>query len=272
MLGYTLKNIDLTSLDEDAFLALRRAIPEHGVVCIRQQKLQIEDLVALTQRFGDPVLLPKGLRFNNTLEEYPELARVSNILPDGTLLKQHQAAEYWHVDGDFWQPGQNYIFNFLYSVQVPDQGGRTGFADLRTAFDALDDALKKRIKNLQFLSSCAAIPDFDVASPDEYLPDAYHNITHTHAETGRQGLYVNYPTTQIQGLSERESQEILEALFEAIDSPGNTYQHDWQAGDLLIWDNTSVMHRSMGGYGDSPRLLYRTQAFMQPTGQMAAAD
>ncbi|MEM0953249.1 MAG: TauD/TfdA family dioxygenase [Pseudomonadota bacterium] len=264
MLGYTLKDLDLKTMDDASFIALRRAVPEHGVVCVKNQSLDIEDLIALTRRFGEPVLLPKGLRFNNTLDEYPELARVSNLLPDGTLIKQHQAAEYWHVDGDFWQPGQNYIFNFLYSVKVPDRGGRTGFADLRNAFDALDDGLKSRIKDLQFLSSCAAIPDFEVASPDEYLPDAYHNVTHRHVETGRQGLYVNYPTTKIHGLSDRESEEILEALFEVIESPQNTYQHEWQPGDLLIWDNTSVMHRSMGGYADSPRLLYRTQAFMQP--------
>ncbi|MEE4660290.1 MAG: TauD/TfdA family dioxygenase [Halieaceae bacterium] len=264
MLGFTLENLDVRSLDDAAFAALRGAVPEHGVVCVRQQQLDIEDLISLTRRFGEPVLLPEGLRFNNTLDQYPELARVSNIRPDGTLIKQHQAAEYWHVDGDFWQPGQNYIYNFLYSVQVPEQGGKTGFADLRRAYEVLDEGMKARIRDLQFLSSCAAIPDFEVASPDEYLPDAYHNITHVHVETGRQGLYVNYPTTQIHGVSEAESEEILAALFSVIDTPENTYQHDWQAGDLLIWDNTSVMHRSMGGYADSPRLLYRTQAFMQP--------
>ncbi len=264
MLGFTVDDLDLKSIDDDALISLRRAVPEHGVVCVKHQSLEIEDLIAITRRLGEPVLLPRGLRFNNTLDEYPELARVSNILPDGTLIQQHQAAEYWHVDGDFWQPGQNYIYNLLYSVRVPAQGGRTGFADLRQAFDALDDDLKARVKDLQFLSSCAAIPDFEVASPDEYLPDAYHNITHRHVETGRQGLYVNYPTTQIHGVSEEESADILAALFEVIDSPENTYHHDWEAGDLLIWDNTSVMHRSMGGYADSPRLLYRTQAFMQP--------
>ncbi|MEM1111204.1 MAG: TauD/TfdA family dioxygenase [Pseudomonadota bacterium] len=264
MMGFTLPAFDLKSMSDEQYLELRRAVPEHGVVCLRNQRLDIEDLITLTRRFGEPVLLPAGLRFNNTLDAYPELARVSNLRPDGTLIKGHQAAEYWHVDGDFWQPGQNYIFNFLYSVKVPDEGGQTGFADLRNAYDSLGKALKSRISDLQFLSSCAAIPDFEVASPDEYLPDAYHRLVHQHLETGRMGLYVNYPTTKIHGLSDSESRSILTALFEVIDTPRNTYAHDWRAGDLLIWDNTSVMHRSLGGYADSPRLLYRTQAFIQP--------
>lgn len=264
MLGYSFDNLDIKDICEDDFAELRKAVPTHGVICIKNQNLTIDALIALTRKFGEPVLLPEGLRFNNTIPDYPELARVSNLSPDGTLIKKHQAAEYWHVDGDFWQPGQNYIYNFLYSVKVPERGGKTGFIDMRKAYQALTGELKKEIENLSFLSSCKDIPDFKVASPEEYLPDAYHKIKHKHIETELESIYINYPTTQLLGKTAEESAKVLADLFEIIEAPEHGYEHDWQVGDLLIWDNTSVMHRSLGGYYDSPRLLYRTQAFMQP--------
>ena len=202
MHAYIFDNIDIRDLNRDELFSLRKAVPEHGVICIKHQNLDVSDLVEFTKLFGKPVKLPDGLRFNNTLDEYPELARISNFKPDGTLIKQHNAAEYWHVDGDFWQPGQNYIFNFLYSVEVPNQGGETGFADLRQAYQLLDQELKNEIENLRFISSCAAIPDFKHAKKNEHLPDACHPIKHRHVETEKEGLYINYSSTPIEGMSE----------------------------------------------------------------------
>ena len=264
MLAYTFEGLDLNSINDDEFTELRRAVPVHGVVCVKAQSLDVPALINFSQRFGQSVLLPPGLRFNNTVSEFPELARVSNILPNGEKIKKHQAAEYWHVDGDFWQPGQNYIFNFLYSVLVPKQGGQTGFIDLRSAYRCLSDELKARVADLSFISSCADIPDFDVASPEEYLPEACHPIKHLHPETGLEGLYINYPTTKLVGMTQLESEQLLSEVFKQIDIKENRYIHNWERGDLLIWDNTSVMHRSLGGYGDCDRLLYRTQAFIKP--------
>lgn len=258
------ENIDLQNLGEEDFRQIRKAVPEYGVVCLKKQNLSARDLVTLTKRFGTPVLLPEGLRFNNTEDEYPELARVSNILPDGSLLNDHKAAEYWHSDGDFWQPGSNYLFNLLYSLKVPEQGGGTGFSDLRLAYATLQDTVKRRIKDLKVIVSCDEIPDFKDTPVEQREPDAIHSITHRHVETGRIGLYFGHTLARINNLSKHESDEIISSLVDAIERPENQYIHQWQTGDLLIWDNTSVMHRSMGGYGNCPRLLYRTQAFIQP--------
>lgn len=262
---FTFEDLDIRKLNRDEFLTVRKAIPLHGVVCLRRQFLSINEQIALTKRLGEPVLLPKGLRFNNTQNEYPELARVSNLLPDGTLITEHKAAEYWHSDGDFWQPGKNYLFNLLYSLIVPDQGGATGFSDLRLAYKSLDETIRRRIRNLQVIVSCDEIPDFKDTHPDERQPDAVHPITHRHIETGQIGLYFGHTFATILNLSKDESDEIIRELVAAIERPENQYIHQWQKGDLLIWDNTSVMHRSMGGYGNFPRLLFRTQAFINPS-------
>lgn len=263
MLGFTFENLDLKNLSQADFMRLRHAIPQHGVVCIKNQSLSVDDLVALTRRIGEPVHLPEALRFNNTYNQYPELARVSNILPDGTLLKSHKAAEYWHSDGDFWQPVRNFLFNLLYSEIVPETGGETGFADLRMAYQGLKESVRKQIQDLKVVVSCDGIPDFRDVPPEDREPDAYHAIRHEHIETGTIGLYFGHTFAEIDGLAREKSDLLIAELVKAIERPENQYMHKWDSGDLLIWDNTSVMHRSMGGYGDSPRLLYRTQAFVE---------
>ena len=264
MLGYSLENLDIRQLTDEQFLTLRRAIPEHGVVLLKNQTAGLDDLVALTQRLGEPVYLPEGLRFNNPEQAYPEVARVSNILADGTLLKGHKAAEYWHSDGDFWQPGRNYIFNLLHSKIVPRQGGQTGFVDLRAAYERLPEAMQAELEDKTVLVSCDDIPDFKDALPEERQPDALHAVKHQHIETQRLGLYFGHTKAQLHGIPVEASNRIMAALTAAIEDPAVQYIHQWSPNDLLIWDNTSVMHRSMGGYKDYPRLLYRTQAFVTP--------
>lgn len=257
-------NVDLNTISDNDYALIRKAVPKHGVICLKGQTLSADELVSLTKRFGEPVLLPAGLRFNNTEAEYPELARVSNILPNGTLINKHAAAEYWHSDGDFWQPGRNYLFNLLYSLIVPEEGGATGFADLRQAYTLLDANIKTRIKDLKVVVSCDEIPDFKDTPLEERQPDASHRVVHRHVETGQIGLYFGHTFATIKHVPEQESNDIVSALVEAIEQPECQYVHRWEKGDLLIWDNTSVMHRSMGGYGNHPRLLYRTQAFVDP--------
>lgn len=262
-----LEDLDVRNLNQQEFTVVRQAIPVHGVICLRNQFLSVREQISFTRKLGESVLLPEGLRFNNTQDEYPELARVSNIRPDGTLIKAHKAAEYWHSDGDFWQPGRNYLFNLLHALIVPDEGGDTGFADLRLAYTSLDDSMKQRIKDLNVIVSCDDIPDFKDTHPDDREPDAVHSITHHHIETGQVGLYFGHTFATVHNLPTDESEEIVRALVNAIERPENQYVHQWQVGDLLIWDNTSVMHRSMGGYGNYPRLLHRTQAFIRSENQ-----
>ena len=261
---HSFTDLNLQNPDPVHFQELRQAVPQQGVVLVKNQKLSLDQLVALTNRFGNPLLLPEGLRFNNTYAEYPEIARVSNVLPDGSLLKNHKAAEYWHSDGDFWQPGDNYLFNFLYAEVVPPTGGETGFSDLREAYKLLPHEIQSQIEDLSVLVRCDDIPDFKDSTEDEKQPDARHRIKHVHPETGQTGLYFGHTKALIEGVSDTKASQILSHLVRAIENPMTQYIHRWEPGDLLIWDNTGVMHRGMGGYHDHPRVLYRTQARIKP--------
>lgn len=261
---YTIAGEDLRTMSSDRVTELKEVlIPKHGVILLKNQThLSMDDMMTITHRFGTPVNLPESLRFNNTYDAYPALARISNIKPDGTLIKSHKGAEYWHSDGDFWGPRRNYVFNFLYAEVVPPVGGQTGLVDLRRAYHRLDDTTKQEINDLEIVVKCSDIPDFKGASDTFMQPDAYHKIRHEHIVTGTVGLYIGSKDSTIHGVSQTESDRLMAKLYAAIADPSDQLIHQWEAGDMLIWDNTSTMHRSMGGYMDHPRVLYRTQAFM----------
>lgn len=254
-------DLDVKNLTEADFTFLRQSVQEYGFMVLKNQDLTLDDLVAWTARWGQPIQLPDGLRFNNFHIEYPEVTRISNILPSGELLTNHNAAEYWHSDGDFWQSPRNYVISFLYAEQVPPYGGETGFADLRNAYQNLSPAQRQKIAGQRVWVAPKHIPDFAGAKPEELPPDAYHDIAYQHLATGKTSLYFGCLAADIEHKSRAEGQALLQELMETVAQPSNCYAHQWQANDLLIWDNTAVMHRSMGGYGNFPRLMYRTQAF-----------
>ncbi len=255
------ENIDVKNLTQEEFEEIRKAVPQNGVILIKNQHLSLNELIAWTKRFGEPIELPDGLRFNNFHKEYPEVTRISNILPNGELLQNYSGAEYWHSDGDFWQAPKNYVFSCLYAEKVPPTGGETGFADLRLAYNNLSQELKDKIKNLRVWVSPKNIPDFEGAKESELPPDAYHNIAYLHPETKLLCLYFGCTASDIEGLNREDGQKLLKELMAEVEKNEHVYAHKWSPNDLLMWDNTSTMHRSLGGYGNYPRLMYRTQAY-----------
>ena len=149
----------------------------------------------------------------------------------------------------------------MYAEKVPPKGGETGFADLRLAYNGLSQELKDKIKNLRVWVSPKNIPDFEGAKESELPPDAYHNIAYLHPETKQLCLYFGCTASDIEGLSREEGQALLKELMAEVEKNEYVYAHKWSPNDLLMWDNTSTMHRSLGGYGNYPRLMYRTQAY-----------
>jgi alpha-ketoglutarate-dependent taurine dioxygenase len=93
--------------------------------------LNEEELIQLGSALGDElVILPPELSFNNKDPRYPALARVGNVLMDGSLKDSSKEATVWHQDGNFWDPADSYIFNLLMAKELPTKGGNTLFIDL----------------------------------------------------------------------------------------------------------------------------------------------
>jgi taurine dioxygenase len=179
--------------------------------------------------------------------------------PDGSIIPSARFAEYWHHDGDFWAPGQNFIVNFLSSVRVPAVGGNTGFLDSRLAYEKLDLAQQAELAGAYICVRASEISDFKKAAPHEIPPDARHPVLRPHPLTGQIALYLPDSST---GIQKRDGQSwgTVESLIDASQQKLGIFEHVWSPGDLVIMDNLQVMHRGMGGYADHPRLLYRCQA------------
>jgi taurine dioxygenase len=255
----------IADLAEGNLHVLLQVALRHGVVCIPDLPLTPGELHAFASRWGAIVRLPGGLAFSNQEPDLPSIVRVGNVRADGSIIPGARFGEYWHHDGDFWPPGQNFILNFWSSVRVPPTGGATGFLDTRAAYDVLGETERAELEDAHTVVRPAEIADFEGASADELPPDARHPVLLVHPVTREPALYLPESSSGIQRSDGRRLGDVA-SLVASLQHKVGIYEHRWAAGDLMIADNLQVMHRSMGGAGDQPRLLYRCQARIRQQG------
>jgi taurine dioxygenase len=244
---------------EDVRLLLE-LLTQHGVLClVDQPPIEPRQLHDFASRWGEVIELTSGLALANQEPGVPSITRVGNVRPDGSIIAGAQFAEYWHHDGDFWAPGSNFVVNFLSAVRVPPTGGRTGFLDSRLAYDRLDDSQRAALADAYICVRASEISDFEKAAPHELPPDVNHPVLLPHPVTGEIALYLPDSSTGIQ-TGDGQPLGPVRDWVDALQDKLGIVEHGWSEGDLLITDNLQVLHRSMGGYGDNPRLLYRCQA------------
>jgi len=280
-LGAEISGIDLSKpLDDNTFSQVAKAFYDNEVVVFRRQKLTPEQQVTFTRRFGT---LEQHVRKEHRLEGYPEILIVSNVLnAEGKAIGVEDAGRFWHSDLSYKQVPS--LLSALYAIEVPVQNGtvlgNTSFASTTAAYEALPEPMKKRLqalknvhsyvyyrgKNIQAQKEEQARGDRAVqehALTQEHLqqvPDAEAPIVRTHPVTGRKGLFINEAhTSHIVGLSKPESEALLKEICQHIIKPEFQYEHHWQAGDLLMWDNAAAQHKANFNY-DLPlrRLMHRT--------------
>jgi len=261
-LSIDLQGKKLSELSPQEFDRLvARKIWSNGIVCVKNQDLNPAEMKQVAAIMGKPLELPPAFSFENRDPANPEVVHIGNIRTDGKLVSNVKAAEYWHHDGNFWGIPGNQIVNILHAKIIPPVGGTTGFMDsslgLRTY---LDNVTVNRLKKSTTLVSCRWISDFKNANPEDMLPDVTLPCVQTHPMTGEECLYLPFTPDGLLDQSNGENWISNDGIWDKLVSAGFTYQHQYEAGDVLLWDNLQVMHRSMGGYGDNPRLLYRAQS------------
>lgn len=249
----------IPDLGNNDIALLLKVLARHGVICVIGQPVSPRELHDFVSRWGEVIVLPAGLALANQEPGLPSITRVGNIRYDASIIPSVRFAEYWHHDGDFWAPGNNFIINFLSSVRVPPVGGNTGFLDSRLAYAKLDDLRKAELDGAYICVRASEISDFKRAAPHEIPPDAKHSVLLPHPITEEFALYLPDSST---GIQKKDGQMwgTVESLIDSSQGKLGIFEHTWTVGDLVIADNLQVMHRGMGGYGDHPRLLYRCQA------------
>ncbi|TGD70812.1 TauD/TfdA family dioxygenase [Mangrovimicrobium sediminis] len=231
--------------------ALRSLLVERGVLVFREINLSDEQQVALAASMG-------------ALREEGE----KNIFKITLDQNANERAEYlkgswlWHIDGTHDSVP---VFASLLSGRVLSAtGGQTEFANSYAAYEALSPQMKERIGGLRVVHSFKTSMRNAGIAPTEAnvaywnsIPDRTHNLVWTHA-SGRKSLVIGCHADHVEGMDPAESAALLQELLTWATRPEFVYRHEWTPGDLLIWDNTGVLHRAEPYPLDSGREMHRT--------------
>jgi len=246
--------IDLTKpLSQQDVRAINAGMNEHAVLVFRQQPMTAQQQLNFASSFGP---LDIGLK---RVFKRPErlgderLIDISNVDADGQVTRRDSpknlsnfANQLWHSDSSFMNPRAAY--SMLHCVIKPSWGGNTEFADLRHAYDTLDERTRAEIQELkaEHYALHTRILLGDEAYTDEQkksIPPAIWPIADTHPGSGRKVLFVGVHARQILGWPTAESRMYLQDLLEHATRSEYVYVHKWEPGDLVIWDNRSTLHR-----------------------------
>ncbi len=282
--GVEVSGFDITqSLDEDTAATLVQLFDEHGIMLFRGQDVTPARQIAFSKIFGE---LEKHPIEETRSQDYPELF----MLASNPEAEQYMTAYYngepvvsrldWHMDLHYTgRPNRGAL---LTAVVCAEEDGLTGFGDLAKAYDALDEdtkALLEKIrvtyafsmqrKHMRFVNRDGYEPGpYSPRKPSDInypnFPEVEYPAVVTHPVTGRKVLEIveqfleRIITPHEAGLSNDEAVELLETLVEHTRKPEFHYFHEWQKGDMVLWDNWRAMHCATGTRPGVERVIHRT--------------
>lgn len=237
-------------MDDATWRDIRAAFEEHSVLLFRGQLLTDEQQIAFSQRFGRLEVT----RSMNPAAGTP-FARQSNldiktgeIIPDEDRRMIYQLANMlWHSDSSFKAVPS--LCSLLSARIVPPEGGATEFASARCAYASLPEALKRRARDgvvvHDFSWSRDQIrPGFFTDKERAEYPPVRHPLVRRNPVNGRESLFLGAHASHVEGLPVAEGRAFLKELLDHVTQPQFCYHHEWQEGDLIIWDNRCVLHRA----------------------------
>jgi alpha-ketoglutarate-dependent 2,4-dichlorophenoxyacetate dioxygenase len=243
--------VDITRpLEERAWKEIRAALDEHSVLVFRGQPLDDDAQTAFSRRFGSLEVT----RSINPAAGTP-FARQSNldiktgeVIPSDDRRMIYQLANMlWHSDSSFKKISS--LCSLLSARIIPPEGGATEFASTRSAYPSLPDALKQRVETAiavhDFSWSRDQIrPGFFTEKERAEYPPVRHPLVRTNPVNGRKNLFLGAHASHIVGMPAEDGRALLKELLEHVTQPEFRYRHEWQEGDLVIWDNRCVLHRA----------------------------
>ncbi|KIW12257.1 hypothetical protein PV08_09533 [Exophiala spinifera] len=259
----------------ELYREIRKLVDKYGVVVCRKTNLSDEAHIRFSRFFGeldDVRPYQKAGRIHRLA--YPELFDAGNIDPQtgdvaplsAAQVIGNKANELFHTDSSFNSRRAGHSLLLAHRIPPAGTGGHTEFADSRTAYDDLSDDRKRQLEGLVaahslFHSRKKAVPEYFKDTNPENLPLSRHLLVQKHEWTDRMNLYIASYVHHIEGMSREESTRLIEELLAHVSQPKYRYTAEWiQNGDMIIWDNTAVLHRATGGSyeGRYPRDMRRT--------------
>jgi alpha-ketoglutarate-dependent 2,4-dichlorophenoxyacetate dioxygenase len=269
-LGAEAAGVDLRRpLGADEVAAIEAGMDRHAVLVFHDQPLSDEQQVAFSRNFGE---IEPAVNSNVTKPEERrlsvELADISNLDRDNRVFARDDRRrmfnlgnELWHSDSSFRATPAKY--SLLSARAIPSKGGNTEFADMRAAYDALDDDTRAEIKDLiceHSLIYSRGILGFGDFTPEEKIAftPVHQRLVRTHPVTGRKSLFLASHAGTIVGWPVPEARAFLRDLTEHATQRQFVYVHEWRQHDLVMWDNRQTMHRARRYKSDEVRDMRRT--------------
>ena len=240
-LGAEIIGIDLSQpMDVATANAIEKAWHHHLVLVFRNQTLSNDDQVRFCRHYGDLEEVRTGKYAN---EDMKHTMMITNVTDTGLMTALENGDMWFHSDQCYYEiPCKA---STLYAMEIPSVGGNTLFANCYTAWETLPADLRDKLEGLKahHIYDYAGNPLKRGDNIDPNAPQYYHPVARTHPATDRKALYVNrLMTDYIDGIPREESDEILAQLFAHSEEERFVYEHVWQVGDFVIWDNRCSMH------------------------------
>ncbi|WP_188767339.1 TauD/TfdA dioxygenase family protein [Novosphingobium endophyticum] len=230
---------------------VRELLEQRGVLLFREIGITDEEQLEFARTLGE--VIPQGIRGIYKISLDPEVNDTAEYL-HGTY--------YWHIDGA--QDDVPTRASLLSARVLSKEGGQTEFANTYAAYEDLPDEKKRQVDGLRIVHSQEYIQRAVVPNPTETQVERWralgvkvHPMAWTH-KSGRKSLVLGLTAGQIEGMEPEEGRALLDEMQAWTTQPQFVYRHEWTVGDMIIWDNTGVMHRVEPYPADSGRLLSRT--------------
>ena len=264
-IGAEVRGVDLAAIDNATFSEIHAAWLQYNILLFREQNISDAELVSFSQRFGALDASPPNENGVMSPSGFAEVLILSNVIENGVAIGSLGNQEcIWHTDMNYNEKPA--MASVLYALEVPKAGGDTGFLNSYLAYDALPAKLHRRIESLQIKhDSTTNSAGYRREGSEEVMdittsPGARHPIIRTHPETNRKTLYLGRRRfAYIPGLSLDESEALLEELWAHATQEKFYWHHQWQAGDVVVWDNRCTMHRRDDFPQSARRIMHRTQ-------------
>jgi len=262
--------IDLTQpLPPPDLAAIHTGMDRYAVLIFHAQRFTDEQQLAFTQSLGK-IELAIGTSLRRP-EEYrlpPTFADVSNLDRDNKPFARDDRRRLFAIGNRLWHSDSSFKavpakYSLLHARSITSKGGNTEFADMRAAYDALDQETKDLIEPLvcehsqMFSRAKLGFSEFTEEERERFKP-VRQRLVRVHPSTGRKSLYLSSHAGSIVGWPDPEAKALLMDLTEAATQREFVYAHKWRVGDLVIWDNRSTMHRARPFPHDEPRDVRRT--------------
>jgi len=262
--------VDITRpLTPEQARAIEAGMDRFGVLVFHDQRFNDETQIAFSRNFGDLETASGDLNWGQRRRIESELVNdISNLDLDNRVLAADDRKRLfslgnrlWHSDSSFKEVPAK--FSLLSARVIPGAGGNTEFADMRAAYDALDEDTKAECENLVcehsqlYSRGVLGFSDFTEQDRQRFKP-VLQRLVRTHPSTGRKSLYLASHAGAIVGWPVPEARAFLRDLTEHATQRKFVYAHQWQQWDLVIWDNRATMHRARPFPKHEVRDMHRT--------------